>query len=431
VSTAPPPDLPSALDPRVAEACRALVEPPLESVQELTLGERFLDGIEALLPAGRTGLLLVEPETFEFRLILVRPYTAWAEMDRLALREIDSGTFASAVQERGPSVVDLDREGAPGQVLVLVPVASGDRVLGMGLSLLTREEAPSAAAVRAAEVLATLLAARIEGHGARERANREIAERRKVQEEVDRLNLNLQRSIFKLRHLEKLRDDLTRMIVHDLRTPLTSVKTTLDLMAHGLLGKLVPEELANLSTDRLIWMINDLLDISKIEAGELRPELTDVDLLEVAQAAASALGPLARLERKTIAIEPPPGPTVARADPDLVRRVLENLLGNALRFSPPDSQVTILVRPAAAAEGNLVELAVRDEGEGIPPEYLDRIFQKFVQVEGRKNGKKLGTGLGLTFCRLAAEALGGTIRVESEPGQGSTFTITIPAAAPR
>ncbi len=138
---------------------------------------------------------------------------------------------------------------------------------------------------------------------------------------------------------------------------------------------------------------------------------------------AGSLRPLAEMERKTISYQGPSDPVEVTTDPDLVRRIIENLTGNALRFSPPDSGVTITLRHEPAA----FEVGVRDEGEGIPPEYIDRIFEKFVQVEGRDHGRKLGTGLGLTFCHYATQALGGTIRVESEPGEGSTFTVRLPS----
>jgi signal transduction histidine kinase len=350
-------------------------------------------------------------------------------VDRLALRQIDSGEFAAALRALHPVVTEIP-EGFPvrGRVL-LSPVCSGASVNGMGLAVLPPGTDASPTALAEIEVLSTLLAARIEGHHERERASAAMAERRRKQEEVDRLNLNLERSIFRLRRLEQDRDDLTRMIVHDLRTPMTSIKTTLEMLSTGMIGKLSDEEtemvdIASQSSDRLLGMINDLLDISKFEAGELCPETTDVDLVGVAEGAMGALRPLANLEQKTIELVPPECGTHAQADPDLVRRILENLIGNALRFSPPGSVVRIGIAPSA--DGDMIELAVRDQGEGIPPEYQDRIFQKFVQVEGRRNGKKLGTGLGLTFCRLATDALGGVIRVESELGKGSTFFVALP-----
>ena len=208
---------------------------------------------------------------------------------------------------------------------------------------------------------------------------------------------------------------------------MTSVKTTLEMMARGLIGKLTPKEaemarVAARSTDHLIGMISDLLDISKFEAGEMTASPRETSLGPVLEGVVESLDALARMEHKAMAFEGPPDAVEVTTDPDLLRRIVENLTGNALRFSPPHSTVRI----ALHRDGDAVEVAVRDEGEGIPPEYLDRIFEKFVQVEGRQRGRRLGTGLGLTFCQYAAQALGGTIRVESEPGCGSTFTVRLP-----
>jgi signal transduction histidine kinase len=198
-------------------------------------------------------------------------------------------------------------------------------------------------------------------------------------------------------------------------------------MTRGLFGQLNEREadmaeIAALSANRLLGMINDLLDIGKFESGEMTASPVPTDVPPVLEGVAASLSALARLERKTILYEGPADSLEAETDPDLLRRIVENLTGNALRFSPPDSPVTITLTP----EDDGFSVAVRDRGEGIPPEYLDRIFEKFVQVESRERGRKLGTGLGLTFCQHAARALGGEIGVESAPGEGSTFTVRLP-----
>jgi signal transduction histidine kinase len=151
------------------------------------------------------------------------------------------------------------------------------------------------------------------------------------------------------------------------------------------------------------------------------------DVPPLLEGVVASLSALARLERKSLVYEGPEEPLEAETDPDLLRRIVENLTGNALRFSPPDSAVTITLR----REDDGFSVAVRDRGEGIPPEYLERIFEKFVQVESRERGRKLGTGLGLTFCQHASKALGGEIGVESERGEGSTFTVRLPGPGSR
>jgi signal transduction histidine kinase len=408
-------------------ATRALVATPLAEVTPHGLGEVFLDGVETVLSDPRTGLMLLDETTYEFRLALTRPPSARDEIEEAVLAQIDSGAFARAVQLGRPLAVLLDEKDASAGWMLLLPLVAGATTPGMGVAIVGGDDAPDDDTLAALDVLATLLATRLDGRRAHDDAAREIAERLREHEEYDRLNLDLEKSIFQLRSLEQLRDDLTRMIVHDLRTPMTSIKTTLDLMAAGLMGVLKDDEhqmveIAKLSSDRLLGMISDLLNIAKIEAGEMTPVPTEVDLTALATGTVNALRPLTSLERKGIEIMAEGPPVVAQTDPDLVRRVIENLLGNALLFSPPGSTVTVSI----ATTEESIELAVRDRGEGIPPEYLDRIFERFVQVEGRQIGRKLGTGLGLTFCRLATDALGGAIRVESEHGKGSTFTVTLP-----
>ncbi len=121
-------------------------------------------------------------------------------------------------------------------------------------------------------------------------------------------------------------------------------------------------------------------------------------------------------------LDAPPAPVTVVADGDLLLRVIQNLLGNALKFTSSDGRIRLSIEP----DGNRVCVTVRDNGPGIPAEYQGRIFEKFGQIEARSNGKKYSTGLGLTFCKLAVEAHGGSIGVESEVGKGSTFWFVLP-----
>jgi len=230
---------------------------------------------------------------------------------------------------------------------------------------------------------------------------------------------------------EDLRDDLTGMIVHDLRTPLTSLLSGLEaLRMLGSHGEAEREILDNAigGGETLLGMIGDLLDISKLEAGSLaldrRPVPPAIPVEQaLAQAAPLALAGGLRVARHVAADLPP-----VAADAELLRRALLNLLGNAVKFTPRGGIVTVSAA-LDAAEGAVV-FAVGDTGEGIPAHQVRRIFDKFGQVETRKAGHKMSTGLGLTFCKLVAEAHGGRIWVESKLGKGSRFLFTIPIAAP-
>jgi signal transduction histidine kinase len=226
-----------------------------------------------------------------------------------------------------------------------------------------------------------------------------------------------------LRRLEKLRDDLTHMVVHDLRHPLTVICGFLDILEFHEAQKLSPSTrelvtVARRSAEDLLNMIGSILDVSKIGAGEMKLQREPCDLDALIRAVLAATQPLP--DNRTVTFDATESSLTITADVGLIRRVLQNLLSNALKYTPAGGDVRIVVTPSHGE----VRVAVTDTGPGIAPEYHQRIFEKFGQVEDRKN--RLGTGLGLTFCKLAVEAHGGRIGVESEVGKGSTFWLTLP-----
>jgi signal transduction histidine kinase len=255
-------------------------------------------------------------------------------------------------------------------------------------------------------------------------------EKKHLRDQQAELHRQLQTSYDQLRELEALRDSLTHMIVHDLRTPLTSLLTGLQtLQAMSELDEF-QTEMVTMSVrggETLLGMINDLLDISKMESGSLSLERTDVDLRALAQRCLAQVEYLAREKELELELEVPAALPALEADEDKLRRTLVNLLGNSIKFTLQGA-VTLAIRhePADAT----ICCAVRDTGEGIPQEAFEKIFEKFGQVESRKAGRKMSTGLGLTFCKMVAEAHGGRIWVESELGLGSVFTVAIPVTAP-
>ena len=230
-----------------------------------------------------------------------------------------------------------------------------------------------------------------------------------------------------LQELEKLRDSLTGMIVHDLRTPLTSLLT--GLQTFDALGDLSADqrellEIAIRGGNTLLGMINDLLDISKMESGSLTLERAPVSPAALIDQALAQIDSLARAKSLSLARDLAPDLPDLVADEEKLRRTLVNLLGNAVKFTPRGG--TITVSAGIEPGGRAVRFAVGDTGEGIPAEAFERIFEKFGQVETRKGGRKMSTGLGLTFCKMVAEAHGGRIWVESTLGQGSAFSFLIP-----
>lgn len=229
----------------------------------------------------------------------------------------------------------------------------------------------------------------------------------------------------KLEQLEALRDNLVHMVVHDLRSPLTAVYGNLQLIQLDVepLGPDAAETLSVTlrSTQRIIDMVSDLLDVSRLEAGKIPLELEPVDLGVLAAETVRNVGAGAR----RIHYDPPAATVTARCDPKVIGRVITNLLDNAIKFTPDGAAVRITV---ALDQGAGARVAVHDVGPGIPAEAQEVIFQKFGQVSGVKQARR-SSGLGLTFCKLAVEAHGGRIGVESVVGHGSTFWFVVPTRA--
>jgi signal transduction histidine kinase len=165
-------------------------------------------------------------------------------------------------------------------------------------------------------------------------------------------------------------------------------------------------------------MINSLLDISKIEAGELKPRCAQCDLVAAVRDAVNLLGGLEG--KRTITIEAHQEPLHLSFDRELVMRLVQNLVGNAVKFTGPDGHIRLTLAPVAGA----IRVSVIDDGPGIAPEHHQHIFEKFAQIPTDET--RVGTGLGLTFCKLVAEVHGGRIGVESELGHGSTFWFELP-----
>lgn len=232
----------------------------------------------------------------------------------------------------------------------------------------------------------------------------------------------LQENFRRLEETEKLRDDLRNMIVHDLRTPLTSLLVGIEMLSYG--GGLDPtqQEIVELAVGggrTLLGMINDLLEVEKMEGGAVTLDYADVDASRlvadtIAQVTALALQNDTRLVGDVAS----PLPSFA-ADEKKISRTLVNLIGNAIKFTRGGT-VTIA---ASMRDAEHIAFSVQDTGNGIPPEAFLTIFEKFTQLDSKHHG---GTGLGLAFCKLAVEAHGGTISVASTPGAGSTFTFALP-----
>jgi len=254
----------------------------------------------------------------------------------------------------------------------------------------------------------------------------DVTERQRVHDLEIRFTQGLQDAFQRLQELERLRDDLTNMIIHDLRTPLTSViagMQTLEVMGDLEEGQQEMVAIAIGGGETLLGMINDLLDVEQMESGSMLLVLCELEAAPLIAEAVAQVASLSGYKSLSIIQSAPDLPRFL-GDESKLRRVLVNLLGNAIKFTPANGTITVGARPSD--DGRAVLFSVSDTGEGIPADAFERIFEKFGQVESRKGGRMMSTGLGLTFCKLAVEAHGGQISVESVPGHGSTFSFSIP-----
>ncbi|MDB5097771.1 MAG: hypothetical protein JWM80_2192, partial [Cyanobacteria bacterium RYN_339] len=227
--------------------------------------------------------------------------------------------------------------------------------------------------------------------------------------------------------LERLKDEFLGVVSHELRTPLTSIRGALGLLSGGMLGEVSPKgqrmlEIASLSADRLARLVNDLLDVERLESGHLALDYQACDAIALMEQAVATVQGMAAESNVTVEVDPLEAPLVA--DPDRVIQVLTNLLGNAVKFSPPGGRVWL--RAERLPEGLLFE--VRDQGRGIPDDKLELVFDRFQQVDASDSREKGGTGLGLAICRGLVAQHGGRIWAENGLERGAVFRFVLPGA---
>jgi NtrC-family two-component system sensor histidine kinase KinB len=226
--------------------------------------------------------------------------------------------------------------------------------------------------------------------------------------------------------LEQMREDLTHMIIHDLRNPLGSIMSSIQLIRTAIVerDRTLPIMkllgIAMRSGQKLYRLIDSLLDMGRLESGETELKRTSVSPEALVREAVEQIHPLALSRGQTLETQVAPDLPAVLADGDMVLRVLTNLMDNAIKFNLREGRTTV----KAERVGEEIRFAVMDTGPGIPPESRQRVFDRFTRLESAEGIK--GTGLGLAFCKLAVEAHGGRIWVESELGRGSRFYFTLP-----
>lgn len=233
------------------------------------------------------------------------------------------------------------------------------------------------------------------------------------------------------RRAEQLKDEFVATVSHELRTPLTSITASLALLLTGKVALLSEPAsrlvaIAHSNGQRLVRLVNDILDIEKMESGKMVFNLAEVNTLalveqaiETSRAYANEFGVTIRLDPESVAGE-------ARADPDRLAQVVSNLVSNAIKFSPRGEEVVI----AVGKRDGVTRITVRDHGVGIPEEFKARVFSKFAQADGSDSKQKGGSGLGLSIVKQIVDQMGGEVGFESAPGQGTLFFVEMPRRQP-
>lgn len=247
-----------------------------------------------------------------------------------------------------------------------------------------------------------------------------------------RLYARVQRDIEELRKLDELKSDFVAVVSHELRTPLTSVIAYSETLLQGRVGDLAPQqqrfmEVIRQSAYEQLRIVDDLLDLSRLETGRMTLHLETISLPPIVDKVLHTATPLARAKDQYLANQVPADLPMICADPDRVRQIVLNLVSNGIKFTPSGGHITITAEVMPPDE---IKVAVHDTGIGIAPEHQRMIFEKFTQVEKPLTRQYRGIGLGLPITRVLLELHGGRIWVESTPGRGSTFYFTLPMASP-
>ncbi len=229
------------------------------------------------------------------------------------------------------------------------------------------------------------------------------------------------------KQLDEMKSEFVHMVSHELRSPLASIKQLLTVVLDGLAGELMDKQKdllsrSHLKIQGLLELINDLLDVAKIESGHSFQQQTPLRLGEVLEQTIALVRPRAESQNVSLRLDLPPELPLIQADPRSMEELFTNLISNAVNYSPAGGDVTV----SAVSHGDYLAVMVSDNGIGIEPEEIPKIFDKFYRVKHPKTRQVIGTGLGLAIVKGIVESHRGSIEVESQPGAGTTFRVLLP-----
>jgi len=340
----------------------------------------------------------------------------WKEAARLRLGEGIAGQVAATAEPiyvPDTRAVDFIFFDPVVRSLLCVPLIVHERVIG---ALAVDKDVPNAFTSDDSRVL-TIAAAQASVAIENARLYRDLQERAR----------NLEQAYAELKEVDRLKDELVQNVSHELRTPLTFIKGYVELLLAGEMGQINEQQQESLSlvsdkTNLVARLVSDIIMLQQIEQESLT--WSEIDLAELARRALQSHAATAQISLITLQVDAPADLAPVLADRDRINQVFDNLVGNAVKFSPHGGHITIRLQDA----GDMVQASVSDTGIGIPPNQFDRIFERFYQVDGSATRKFGGAGLGLAIVKRIVEAHNGRIWVQSEVGQGSTFSFTLPKA---
>ncbi|MCX6032835.1 MAG: PAS domain S-box protein [Chloroflexi bacterium] len=407
------------------------------------IAETALRSFRRLVPCWQASVMLFDAEAGEVTVVAVH---AEGETKLSAGARFPAEAFRIAELQQGrphivedirnlpqlpPALQALQAEGM--RSFVNIPLFAEDRPIGVLNLGADRVGAFSAEQLTIAREVADQLAIAIQQARLREQVQRRTAElEQRVAErtvELSETAARLQTANEKLKELDQLKSQFVANVSHELRTPLTNIKVYLHLLERG-----KPEKHAQYmttlhsETNHLEHLIEDLLDISRLDQGKIRIRLAAVDVNRVMAMLVDARALLVKQAGLTLEVLPQPELPPALADADRLMQVLINLIANAVNYTPTGGSLVLSSGLQRSDGQTWVTLTVRDTGLGITPEDQAHIFERFYRGEAARQSATPGTGLGLAICQEIMQRHGGQITVESQVGQGSTFTVWLPAA---